>query len=348
MNKPTNSVGLFFLANDSVAYWVVAFLNSLRTHNPTLDICLIPFDDNTCLLRELQSHYGYSIFSQNEVLEECDTISRMFHEDTRGLYRKLACWSGPYERFIYVDTDTVVTQNIDWIYSLVREYDFIFTHAPNPNNRQYVWKESIYGADVLTPEQIEFSANAGFFASSRSSFTREQIFKAAMLGAQISIHMDLGSSDQAFMNFLAVTSGKPYTSLSTLSKKGDTKVAFEFWAGYPGGLSWKGNLYYVGVPCNPRLRGWRRFRPFERPIFLIHWAGYETKRRHSLKAIEIMRMICSLNLKWVITPRLRYKSLWLYYANKCAAAGRYMNLQQLAELSRNLNRKVTPPEIAYS
>jgi hypothetical protein len=38
--------GDYFIANDNYLELAIAFLNSFRSHNPKIPLCLIPFDDN--------------------------------------------------------------------------------------------------------------------------------------------------------------------------------------------------------------------------------------------------------------------------------------------------------------
>src|SRR5258708_768363 len=100
--------GMYFLANDSVINNTIAFLNSVRMHNPSLPICLIPFNDDCERVMRLHARYDFSIWSDCEVLRRCDEISLSFHNRVLGHYRKLALWEGGFTQFVYIDTDTVI------------------------------------------------------------------------------------------------------------------------------------------------------------------------------------------------------------------------------------------------
>src|SRR5262250_2265729 len=108
------SKGIYFLANNQVLDLAVAFLNSFRRFNPDTPLCLIPFDDNVDQITTLRSKYHFSTYRDSSVLRECDEISLRFHNSTMGHYRKLACWKGEFEQFIYIDVDTVVLANVSF------------------------------------------------------------------------------------------------------------------------------------------------------------------------------------------------------------------------------------------
>jgi hypothetical protein len=84
--------------------------------------------------------------------------------------------------------------------------------------------------------------------------------------------------EQPFLNYLAVTSGYPFTSLLVLRNAGLAPEAkLEFWAGSPDARVDNGKLYPEhGLP-----------------VFLVHWAG---KWQHLANIDE-----------------LPYRSLWEFY-----------------------------------
>src|SRR3989338_5484618 len=102
----TEPRGAYFLADDSVLDLTIAFLNSFRRWNPALPLVCIPFSGRTGQLLSLQQQYGFSMWNDQALLDRCDAISRRFHDETRGEYRKIAAWEGPFEEFIYIDVDT--------------------------------------------------------------------------------------------------------------------------------------------------------------------------------------------------------------------------------------------------
>src|SRR6185369_9998739 len=118
--------GVYFLANDRVYDQVLGFLNSFRTYNPTIPLRLIPFADDHERVAELADRYDFSIWTDAAVLRDCDAISRAFHDGaTSGHYRKLAMWTGDFDEFVYVDSDTIVLERFDFVFDYLERYDFV-------------------------------------------------------------------------------------------------------------------------------------------------------------------------------------------------------------------------------
>lgn len=254
--------GVYFLANDRVYDQVVAFLNSFREHNPTIALRLIPFADDTTRVEALASRYGFSLWSDAEVLNRCDAISAQFHGEVVGHYRKLAAWEGEFDRFLYIDCDTVVLRPVDFVFEYLDRYDFLTSHSNIPTIRKFVWRDSIYDAAALTREQIRYAANTGFVASRRDALDLDRA-EARLDGAlALADHMELICCEQPLLNYLIVTSGRPYTSLSSIAAKtGDWGIPQERWAGMSIDM-----VPDTQVP--------------QPPILLVHWAGeWEKSRR---------------------------------------------------------------------
>jgi hypothetical protein len=245
--------GVYFLANDTVLENTIAFLNSFRLYNPDLPLCLIPFDDSFETITALQDEYGFTIYQNEQVLRECDDISKQFHGRTLGLYRKLAAWEGPFEEFIYIDTDTVVLEDVRFVFPLLDAYAFIVAHSNVPITRQWVWLDSIDAVDTLTEEQKSFGANSGFMCSNKRSLDLSKAKEKIPGALELREHMKLLCAEQSFFNYLFVTSGLPYTSLLVQQRAGRS-VFVEHWAGMP-------LIAISGRVASPPH------------TFLVHWAG---------------------------------------------------------------------------
>lgn len=252
--------GVYFIANDNILELAIPFLNSFRSHNPMIPLCLIPYDDNFRQLEPLQSHYAFSIWNDSEILRQCDDISLSFHDYPLGQYRKLAIWEGEYDEFIYIDSDTVVLRNIDFAFDYLNKFDFLVSisnkHKPRGQTR-WVWKESIYETGKLTPQQIDFSANTGFISSKKGYLGLRGVASRLPAAIELAIHME-PSYEQPLLNYLIVTSGMPYTSLDVIRRTtGDPDIPQELWAMKHGIIVQDG---HVVCPESP-------------PTFLVHWGG---------------------------------------------------------------------------
>ncbi|TDC86147.1 hypothetical protein E1193_00310 [Micromonospora sp. KC606] len=255
---------MYFLANDYVLDRAIAFLNSFRTYHKSLPLCLIPFADNIDDLLRLQSRFDFTIWSGDPaILAACDDISRAFHGEVKGHYRKLAAWEGEYDEFIYVDTDTIVLRDMSFAYDFLDKFAFVTTVSDHPALFRWVWHESIHDAEVLTPDQVAYAAGTQFIASRKECLRFAEVSPRLDAALALARHMALVTLEMPLLNYLMVTSGRPYTSLRVLAgavgegqpPPGD--IPQERWAGDPLGAVRDGRLVTDWSP----------------PIFLVHWAG---------------------------------------------------------------------------
>jgi nucleoside-diphosphate-sugar epimerase len=97
---------------------------------------------------------NFTIFDDQSLLARCDEISRKIHDHIIGNYRKFVAWNGPFDQFIYIDSDSVVTLDVSFAYEFLEDHAFVFSHSDAPYLKRFVWKKSIDAAGVLTQEQI--------------------------------------------------------------------------------------------------------------------------------------------------------------------------------------------------
>ena len=299
--------GIYIVANDKALSWTVAFLNSVRFWEPDIEICLIPYNSEIAILKQLASVYDYTIFSDAGCLERCDNLSKAFHSEVRGYYRKFAAWSGPFDEFAYFDTDAVLTQEISWLFPLLDRFDFVFAEGPAPGNRRYVWKPTIQKTGALTAAQISFAANAGFFASKKKSLSLEQVEAKLPSALKIAEHMALGSSVQPFLNYIVVTSGLAYTSLKWLSENSRRdRVRIAHWGGARGCLFFRGRLLLF-------FRN-KRLSLFYPSLFYLHWAGDFTKIYRGASWWRDFALGKTTTFTGVPVVTMKYRGLWEFYA----------------------------------
>ena len=167
--------GVYFLANNYVIDFAIAFLNSFRSYNPDIPLCLIPYDSNYDKIAALYEKFNFTIFNDEKVINACDDISSLFPSSISGGFRKLAMWEGPFDEFIYIDVDTVVLSNLDFVFNILLAFDFITSHSSIPVIRKWVWKDSIYTASILNEEQINYAANTGFIISHKKALSIDSI-----------------------------------------------------------------------------------------------------------------------------------------------------------------------------
>ena len=310
--------GVYFLANDRVFDLAIAFLNSFRQYNPDIPLCLIPFDNEFSRIKQMQTRYNFSIYTKMEICKVCDEISKEFHGYILGAYRKLAIWEGDFEEFVYIDVDTVVLENIGFVFEFLSEYEFLTSHSNISSIIKFVWQESIYRSGRLTKEQIEYAASTGFIASKKHVLRLDTI-KANLADAlQLASHMTLYCMEQPFLNFLIVTSGQRYSSLRYLYyRTTPQEIRLEHWAGGKGGRVTNGRIVFTDN------------RP---PTMLVHWAGkWQPTRSDRLVSTLLRRLrIKKSNILPTIRFFMPYKKLWRHYR---FLHDRKTNCQNTAQLS---------------
>ncbi|GAA3733283.1 hypothetical protein GCM10022225_14250 [Plantactinospora mayteni] len=251
--------GVYFLANDAVAEPVIGFLNSFRTHNPAIPLCFVPFADDHDRIARLADRCDFTIWADDAVLRRCDAISRAFHDGvTMGQYRKLALWQGPFDEFLYIDSDTIVLDSVDFVFRYLDRFDFLTSHSNIPRIRHWVWRDSVYDTGELRPEQIEYAASTGFVASRRGLIDPAEVERDLAAPLRLAPHMELLCREQPLLNYLIVTSGRPYSSLwSIAAETDDPDIPQEQWAGHDIGRVESGRL----IPSQVNR------------VLLVHWAG---------------------------------------------------------------------------
>jgi hypothetical protein len=264
--------GIYFLANDRVRELVIPFLNSVRTVEPTRPLCLIPFDDDYHEIEGFAKTYNFTIWSDAYALARCDAISRRFHKSVTGQYRKLVAWEGPFEEFAYIDVDTILLASLDRVFPLLSKYDAITGTSNMESIKRFVWRDN--AESVFPGLDTTYSANTGFVLSKRGVLTLQDAEKKANLAQPFKEYMALECTEQPFLNYLLVTSGRRYTSLSEIRKKhgraasSEQEIPGEVWGGrFDEVLHGKGSstlfVHWAGIwreGANRRNDRWRHFR----------------------------------------------------------------------------------------
>jgi hypothetical protein len=290
--------GVYFVANDAIYELAVAFLKSFRIHNPSLPLCLIPYDRETERLSRLSETYNFCVWTDDALFERCAEISRRIHAGkVWGQYRKLAAWHGPFDEFIYIDTDTVVTSGVAFVYDFLKDLTFVFTNSNIPEARRWVWKDKIYATGALTERQIEFAANTGFFCSTKGTLSIDAAESKLADALAIIQHMELRCVEQPFLNYLVVTSGKSHDSLwNIVSRTNATHFPIERWAG--------------------SKHRFLRFENCRTPLYnvlLVHWAGEWQVTAREWQLYQFLRKLGYKGRLPTMRLFMRNRRLWRYY-----------------------------------
>jgi hypothetical protein len=184
--------GIYFLANDPVRSWVIAFLESLRVQHPDTPLVLIPYDTNIGALQRLRSRFEFDVLDAD--FRSLDKIGEAVGGPGPGvpMFRKLACFWGPLEQFVYLDSDHVLTAPIPDVLSGVAPSEIAFE---SQTSAEHVFRP---GSPEDHPGPV---FNAGGFAARCGALSFDQVDDcAAAVGDRRASFAD--THDQPFFNVL--------------------------------------------------------------------------------------------------------------------------------------------------
>ncbi|MDJ0681173.1 MAG: sugar transferase [Xenococcaceae cyanobacterium MO_167.B52] len=227
--------GICTLGNDRVYDQIVALVNSIETNaGKDMPVCIYPYDDNTEKLAQFAStrpnvelyddldsiakwdRYVRSIWDVHPFAKE--VWPKVDHEPYHriGTHRRYCAFDAPFDRYIYMDADTLLMSPIDKIWHLLDSYDCIVydfqhkdpTHVYNVNSPQL---NSIFPNSRV--EQEIFCS--GFYASKKNLFS--QSMRDDLLGYLASGEAEIlypMAPDQTIINYMMMRSGSSIYNLA--------------------------------------------------------------------------------------------------------------------------------------
>ncbi|MBE9075645.1 Npun_R2821/Npun_R2822 family protein [Microcystis sp. LEGE 08355] len=186
--------GICTLANDRVYDQLVALLNSIEVNGgKDLPVCVYPYDDNTERIKaEIAQRPNVELFDDREVIERWDNFaksawephptakerwlkagSRGYHRF--GAHRRYCAFDGPFDRFIYMDGDTLLMSPLDRVFAQLDNFDCVvydFQH-----------KDITHVYEVTSPKLLEIFPQerlnqeifcSGFYGSKKGLFDGER------------------------------------------------------------------------------------------------------------------------------------------------------------------------------
>jgi hypothetical protein len=252
--------GYYITANDKVIEHAIALLNSIRKYDTETPICLIPYDENyQQIAKVLSERFGVMLF---EDLALVDRLSTRLHDIFGGnffarpnQFRKQACWFGPFDQFLYIDTDIVVFEKLIDHLDYLTDYDFLSCDYQYRGGITNVFSPVVIEQQVFTPETLQDIFNGGFWASKKALFTEADLYAAFTECAQHPEYFDFSqkTSDQPIINYMIL---KRVTKRFNIVRRPQ---------GAPG--NWAGSPQFEqrdGVWVDPRCN---------QPLQYLHWAG---------------------------------------------------------------------------
>ncbi len=185
--------GICTLANDYVYDQVIALINSIEAiAGKDFPICIYPYDDNTKrLAAEVNKRSNVELYCDRDSMDKWDKFARDAwdtHIGARqiwqragsndyhrfGTHRRYCAFDNPFDRFLYMDADTLLMNSVEFIFKALDDsdcvvYDFQhkdLTHVYNVNSPQL--------NKIFTPQRLATEVFcSGFYASKKNLFDRE-------------------------------------------------------------------------------------------------------------------------------------------------------------------------------
>jgi hypothetical protein len=244
-------VGAYCLANDEALEWFQAFVRSFRKYNPTLPLTVIPYNADISRLEKLQGQFQFSLMDETTYARFDSVAYRVAGQHIAGgTFRKLTCFLGEYDTFIFLDSDIVVTMCFDDLIEAYQNtsYDLVYFDTD-----LLVFKLPF--ARKMMAEYNTFGFNSGAFLSRKTAVSDEDIMAAVASGEKVRDDFAIWG-EQPFFNYLFQTLRRRLTHVNTLSPE----LTFKPKALMP--FAYDMTSGYFLDPEQGRL-------PF------IHWAGHE-------------------------------------------------------------------------
>jgi hypothetical protein len=252
--------GIYIIANDKVIDHAIALLNSIRMHDQDTPIVMIPYDDNYHVIADiLTKHYAVQIY---EDLEFIDRLSKRLHEifgskffARPNQFRKQACWFGPFDEFLYIDTDIVVFEKIADNLNYLAEYDFINCDYQHLGGLRNVFAPKVLEEKVFTESEIKDIFNGGFWGSKKNLILENDLYETFAECASHPEYFDFSekTSDQPIINYMLLK--RIPSRFNIVRREGKAPGN---WAGTPH-FQMQGNVLF-----DPTIN---------QPLQYLHWAG---------------------------------------------------------------------------
>lgn len=305
--------GICTLANDRVYDQVVALLNSIEAiAGREMPVCIYPYDDNIeRLAAEVAKRPNVELYGDRASIAIWDGFARSAwntHPTARqiwqkagsdgyhrfGTHRRYCAFDAPFDRFLYMDADTLLMGSVDFIFARLDRADCIVYDFQYKDPTHVYTVSSPKLTQIFPKERLENEIFcSGFYASKRGLFDRDRrnwlVSQLARGDAEILYPM---APDQTLINYMMMRSDRAIYNfarhLSPAEKTGCCVTSTHF-CDRDNILYDKGNrltyIHYIGLSSQLFARlcqGENLDFPY-RDIFLYYRYLHEPEKRPQFK-----------------------------------------------------------------
>lgn len=253
--------GVYILANDSAHENAIALLNSIRYYDKDVPVIMIPYNEKYHKTAQaLGDMHGVSLYDDLQLVDRLtknvETIFDKKFFARVNQFRKQACWFGPFDEFLYLDTDMIVFEKIIDNLKYLSQADFICCDYQYLQPAKYLFTQKLLDAKVFSDSDLTGVFNAGFWGSKKGLISEELLYKTLEECAQHIDYFDFSQkvSDMPIFNYMV---------LKLIKKR--LNIVRDIEIKGPG--SWAGMPHFV-------REGNRLIDPnVGQPLKYLHWAG---------------------------------------------------------------------------
>jgi hypothetical protein len=230
-----NLDGICTLANDYVSDQLIALLNSIEAIlGSDMPVCVYPYDDKTeRIAAEIAKRPNVQLYQDKESIQRWDEFVRNVwdtHPTARqrwskvttdpyhrvGTHRRYGAFDGPFDRFIYMDADTLLMGPVEPIFEKLNHHDWVVYDFQYTDPSHVYELSSPKLRELFPPEQIESEIFcSGFYGSKKGIFDRDRrdwiLAKLREGEAEVLYSM---APDQTILNYMVMRLGISHYNLA--------------------------------------------------------------------------------------------------------------------------------------
>jgi Mannosyltransferase putative len=219
--------GIYILANDVVYDQLVALLNSIEVYAGAYPVCILPYDDNLERVREeVSKRSNVEIFADTSIIELWEKFAfnvwqahpsafQTWSEQgisgvyRLGMHRRFCAFDGPFDRFIYLDADTLVLNSLEYIFQQLNYNDFVVYDFQYKDPAHVYSVDSKHLLNIFSQARINSEIFcAGMYASKKGLFgaeKRDYLLSQLQQGDAEVLYMN--APDQSVLNYMVMRGG---------------------------------------------------------------------------------------------------------------------------------------------
>ncbi|MGK7900576.1 MAG: Npun_R2821/Npun_R2822 family protein [Hormoscilla sp.] len=220
--------GICTLANDKVYDHLVGLLNSIEAVlGPQMPVCVYPYDDNTAAIAaEIDRRPQVLLYQDRESIDRWDKFVRDVweahptakqewrsagHESYYrvGTHRRYCAFDGPFDRFLYMDADTLVMGPVDPVFAQLDNKDWVVYDFQYKDITHVYDVSSLKLAEIFPPERLASEIFcSGLYGSKRNMFPQErrEWLLEQLRGGEAEVLYRM-APDQTILNYMVMRTG---------------------------------------------------------------------------------------------------------------------------------------------